>query len=75
MDESDQKKTSFITDFGTYCYMPIPFGLKNIRATYQRMVNRVFRELIENVIEAYVDDIVVKITMVSCLHKVFEIAQ
>ncbi|KAL2479503.1 RNase H domain-containing protein [Abeliophyllum distichum] len=57
MAELDQEKTSFITDFGTYCYTAIPFWLKNARATYQRMVNKVFVSLIGNVIEAYVDDI------------------
>jgi hypothetical protein len=34
MKESDQLATSFITLFGTYCYVTMPFGLKNTRATY-----------------------------------------
>src|SRR5436190_21271682 len=34
--ESDCIKTSFITLFGAYCYITIPFGLKNAGATYQR---------------------------------------
>ncbi|XP_070057549.1 uncharacterized protein [Nicotiana tomentosiformis] len=36
MEEEDQEKTIFITHQGMYCYMVIPFGLKNTRATYQR---------------------------------------
>ena len=36
------EKTSFIIDWGTYCYIVMPFGLKNVEATYQRMVNKVF---------------------------------
>jgi len=35
MKESDQLATSFITPFGMYCYITMPFGLKNVGATYQ----------------------------------------
>ncbi|XP_073046124.1 uncharacterized protein [Primulina eburnea] len=42
----DQEKTSFITDRGIYCYEVLPFGLKNARATYQRLVNKMFENLI-----------------------------
>jgi hypothetical protein len=46
MKESDQLATSFITLFGTYCYVTMPFGLKNMEATYQRCMLRVFGDLI-----------------------------
>ena len=36
MKESDQLTTSFITPFGMYCYVTMPFGLRNAGATYQR---------------------------------------
>jgi len=36
MKESDQLATSFITPFGIFCYVTMPFGLKNAGATYQR---------------------------------------
>ena len=42
MDLKDQEKISFMTGQGTYCYQVMPFGLKNARATYQRLVNRMF---------------------------------
>jgi len=35
MKESDQLATSFITPFGMYYYVTMPFGLRNARATYQ----------------------------------------
>ena len=36
MKESGQLVTSFITPFGMYCYVTMPFGLRNAGATYQR---------------------------------------
>ena len=60
MHPKDEEKTAFITENGTYCYKVMPFGLKNAGATYQRMVNMVFKELIGNIMEAYVDDMIVK---------------
>jgi hypothetical protein len=45
---------------GMYCYITMPFGLKNPGATYQRCMLRVFGDLIGRTIEAYIDDIVVK---------------
>ena len=46
MHAPDQDHTSFITDRGLYCYKVMPFGLKNAGATYQRLVNKMFVELI-----------------------------
>ena len=42
MKEKDQEKTSFITSQGPFCYKVMPFGLKNARATYQRLMNKMF---------------------------------
>ena len=60
MKESDQLTTSFITPFGSFCYVTMPFGLKNAGATYQRCMLKCFGDLIGRTIEAYVDDIMVK---------------
>ncbi|XP_077215659.1 uncharacterized protein LOC143850287 [Tasmannia lanceolata] len=56
MHEPDIPKTAFITDQGVYCYTIMPFGLKNAGATYQRLVNKLFREQIGRNVEVYVDD-------------------
>jgi hypothetical protein len=61
MKESDQLTTSFITPFGSYCYVTMPFSLKNAGATYQRCMLRCFGDLIGRIVEAYVDDIVDKL--------------
>ena len=38
----------------------MPFGLKNAGATYQRLVTKIFRPLLGNTMEAYIDDMFVK---------------
>ena len=60
MKQSDQLATSFITPFGMYYYVTMPFGLRNAGATYQRCMLHVFGDHLGRSVEAYVDDIVVK---------------
>ena len=60
MAEENQEKTAFITSQGLYCYRVMPFGLKNVGATYQRLVNQMFSKQIGRNVEVYVDDILVK---------------
>jgi hypothetical protein len=60
MAEIDKKKTAFMTETGNYYYNVMPFGLKNAGATYQRMMNNVFRNEIGNMLEVYMDDMIVK---------------
>jgi hypothetical protein len=67
MKESDQLAISFITPFGMYCYITMPFGLRNAGAAYQRCMNHVFGQHIGRTVEAYVDDIVVKMRKASDL--------
>ncbi|KAI5343733.1 hypothetical protein L3X38_011609 [Prunus dulcis] len=60
MHPPDSEHTAFITDKGLYCYNVMPFGLKNAGATYQRLVNKIFAGYIGNIMEVYVDDMLVK---------------
>ena len=60
MDPEDEKHTAFRTPMGIYCYKVMPFGLKNAGATYQRAMTKIFDDLIHQVVECYVDDLVVK---------------
>ncbi|XP_073103292.1 uncharacterized protein [Elaeis guineensis] len=56
MAPEDEKKIVFITDSELYCYKMMSFGLKNIEATYQRLVNKIFKNQIDHNIEVYVND-------------------
>nr|GEW58961.1 reverse transcriptase domain-containing protein [Tanacetum cinerariifolium] len=60
MDKEYKEKIAFFTDQGIYCYTKMSFGLKNARATYQRLVDDAFKSQIGQNLEAYVNDMVVK---------------
>ncbi|XP_074288482.1 uncharacterized protein LOC141613637 [Silene latifolia] len=60
MNPKDQEKTAFRYDRGLYYYNVMPFGLKKVGSTYQRLVNRMFKEKIGRTMEVYIDDMVVK---------------
>ena len=55
----DEEKTTFITIHGLLCYNVMLFGLKNARATYQRLVTKMFRPLLGKTMEVYIDDMLV----------------
>ena len=60
MHPDDQEKTAFMTNLGIFCYKVMPFGLKNAGATYQRLVNKMFADLLGKTMEVYIDDMLVK---------------
>ncbi|GJX38983.1 reverse transcriptase domain-containing protein [Tanacetum coccineum] len=61
MAKEDEEKIAFITSQGIFCYSKMLFGLKNARATYQRLVDKAFQKQIGQNLEAYMDDLVIKI--------------
>ena len=61
----DQEKTSFVTLIGNYHYKVMPFGLKNVGFTYQRMMTKMFESQMGKNIEVYINDMVVKSKKVS----------
>ena len=61
----DQEKIVFVTPTRNYHYKVMPFGLKNARSTYQRMMIRMFELQLGKSIEVYIDDMVVKSKVVS----------
>nr|GEX10922.1 reverse transcriptase domain-containing protein [Tanacetum cinerariifolium] len=60
MVKGDEDKTAFFVKECVFCYRKMPFGLKNARATYQRLVDKIFSKQIRRNLEAYVDDMVIK---------------
>ena len=60
MHSLDAEKTTFITPHRLLCYNVIPLGLKNVGATYKRLVTKMFRPLIRKTMEVYIDDMLVK---------------
>jgi hypothetical protein len=59
MKEEDKANTSFITPFGTYCFVRMPERLKNVGSTFSRLTKRVLKSQVGRNIFTYVDDIVV----------------
>ena len=60
MAPEDMEKTSFTTEWGTSYYRVMPFGLKNVGATYQRAATTLFHDVMHKDVEVYVDDMIVK---------------
>ena len=60
MCPDDENKMTFTTYRDLYCYKVMSFDLKNVGAAYQRLVNKVFANLIAKTMEIYVDDMLVK---------------
>ena len=56
----DMEKTTFLTMWGTFCYKVMPFGQKNVVATYQRAIVTLFHDIMHKEIEVYVDDMIAK---------------
>jgi len=56
----DEEATTFMTEQSNFCYRVMPFGLKNAGATYQRLMDKIFNDLLGKTMEVYVDDMVVK---------------
>ncbi|GKB99028.1 reverse transcriptase domain-containing protein [Tanacetum coccineum] len=60
MAKEDEEKMAFITSQGIFYYSKMPFGLKNVGATYLRLVDKSFQKQICRNLEVYVDDMVIK---------------
>jgi hypothetical protein len=59
MKDEDKASTSFITPFGTYCFIRMLEGLKNAGSTFSRLTKTVLESQVGQNIFTYVDDIVI----------------
>ena len=77
LSAEDQGKTTFISPDANYHYTVMPFRLKNVEATYQRMMTRMFRDKIGRMVEVHIYDMVVKskqeVRHIEDLQGVFEV--
>ena len=76
MAPRDEEFTAFRTPKRIYCYKVMPFGLKNAGATYQRVMQKIFDNMLHKNVECYIDDLVVKLKKrdghIADLRQVFE---
>jgi len=65
----DQEKTTFTCPYGIFTYRRMPFGLCNAPATFQRCMMAIFHDMVEQIIEVFMDDFsVFHPSFDACLH-------
>ena len=57
--KGDEWKTAFRTRYGHFEYLVMPFGLTNAPAVFQRMMNEIFRDVLDTIVVIYLDDILI----------------
>ena len=71
----DQLKTTFTTEWGTFAFNRMPFGLCNAPGTFQRLMMDIFKDFLRHFIEVFIDDFAVfsdRKSHLECLRKTFE---
>jgi hypothetical protein len=74
MAPEDIHKTAFRVPgvVGLFEYVVMTFGLKNAGATYQRAMSHIFHDLISNLVEIYIDDVVVKLVQLKDIWVIYD---
>lgn len=76
MLREDEEKTTFTTLVGMYCYISIPFGLKNADPTFQRTMRITLGDQQGQNVKAYINGIIIntqdQATLLEDLPKTFD---
>ena len=76
MAPEDMEKITFVTQWGTFYYKFMPFGMNNAGENYQRAIVALFHDMIHHEIEVYVNDMIAtlktKEEQLVHLHNLFE---
>ncbi|GJW90479.1 reverse transcriptase domain-containing protein [Tanacetum coccineum] len=76
IDPYDQEKTTFTCPYGTFAYRRMPFGLCNAPGTFQRCMMAIFHDMIEKMMEVFMDDFsVFGNSFENCLSRVDKMLQ
>ncbi|GJU90743.1 reverse transcriptase domain-containing protein [Tanacetum coccineum] len=76
IDPHDQEKTTFTCPYGTFAYRRMPFGLCNASGTFQRCMMAIFHDMIEKMMEVFMDDFLVfGNSFENCLSRVDKMLQ
>ena len=57
--ESNEWKTAFCTQFGSYEFLIMHYGLTNAPASFQQFINNIFKDMLDVCIVVYLDDILI----------------
>ncbi|GJY11980.1 reverse transcriptase domain-containing protein [Tanacetum coccineum] len=76
IDHHDQEKTTFTCPYGTFAYHRMPFDLCNASGTFQRCMMAIFHDMIEKMMEVFMDDFLVfGNSFENCLSRVDKMLQ
>ena len=72
----DQEKTTFTCPYGTFAFRRMSFGLYNAPASFQRCMMVIFSDIVEEIMEVFMDDFLVFCTSFDhCLHNLARVLQ
>jgi len=57
--ESDEWKTTFCTQYRSFEWLVMPFGLSNALAAFQQFMNKIFGDLLDVYVVVYLDNILI----------------